>query len=131
MADVGVQIVISQPKLNAYLRDPNGDITRDLVKRGTRVQIEARRLVGKKSHNLENRIVKRIVMINNVPAVQIGVVGVPYALFHHEGTQPHVIEARRARALRFEVGGNVVFARRVNHPGTRPNRFLLNALRVA
>ncbi len=42
-----------------------------------------------------------------------------YALGLEKGTKPHVITPRRRRALRFVVGGREVFARRVNHPGTR------------
>lgn len=42
-------------------------------------------------------------------------VGVPYAKVLDEGSDPHVIEPRRAKALHF--GGR--FAARVNHPGTR------------
>lgn len=52
----------------------------------------------------------------------------PYAAPVHEGARPHVIRPRNARALRFEVEGRVVFARRVNHPGNRPNRFLAQAV---
>lgn len=44
-----------------------------------------------------------------------------YAQYVAEGTQPHVIVPRSARVLRFEVGGEVVFATRVNHPGNAPN----------
>ena len=44
---------------------------------------------------------------------------VEYARWVEEGTRPHVIVPRRARALRFLVGGRVVFARRVMHPGTQ------------
>jgi hypothetical protein len=47
-----------------------------------------------------------------------------------EGTRPHLIRPRRARALRFEVGGDVVFTKLVRHPGTRPNNFLARALRL-
>lgn len=52
----------------------------------------------------------------------------PYAGFVLNGTRPHVIQARNARALRFMSGGQVRFAFRVNHPGTRPNRFPERAL---
>ncbi|MEM3066890.1 MAG: hypothetical protein QXI81_06125 [Nitrososphaerota archaeon] len=41
----------------------------------------------------------------------------PYAPFVAYGTRPHIIEPVRARALRFEVDGTTVFAKRVMHPG--------------
>lgn len=48
----------------------------------------------------------------------------PYALFVARGTRPHVIRPSRKTVLRF-MGrrGVFVFARSVNHPGTRPNRW--------
>ncbi|MFJ7090347.1 hypothetical protein ACIQWL_08780 [Streptomyces mirabilis] len=46
-----------------------------------------------------------------------------------DGTRPHLIRPRRAKALRFEVGAQVVFATLVRHPGTRANDFLGRALR--
>jgi Bacteriophage HK97-gp10, putative tail-component len=52
-----------------------------------------------------------------------------YAAMVHDGTRPHVIRPRRAKALRFRVGGRVVFARVVRHPGTRGRPFLDRALR--
>jgi hypothetical protein len=46
------------------------------------------------------------------------------ALYMNAGTQPHLIRARNARALRFATaGGSIRFARSVRHPGTRPLRF--------
>lgn len=46
--------------------------------------------------------------------------GVPYAAIHEYGgrTSPHVIVPVNAKALRFMVGGKVVFAKKVNHPGS-------------
>ena len=49
---------------------------------------------------------------------------VPYAIYVEYGTRPHKIRPVRARALRFEVEGRVVFAARVLHPGTRPQPFV-------
>lgn len=54
---------------------------------------------------------------------------VEYAAMVNDGTRPHVIRPRRAQVLRFQVGGRVVFARVVNHPGTRARPFLDRALR--
>jgi HK97 gp10 family phage protein len=46
---------------------------------------------------------------------------VEYAAIHEFGgkTAPRTILPRRAKALRFGVGGRTVFARSVNHPGSR------------
>lgn len=53
----------------------------------------------------------------------------PYSLAVHEGTRPHVIEPKHAKALRFpSKGGTIVYAKRVNHPGTKANPFLTTAL---
>lgn len=53
----------------------------------------------------------------------------PYALYVHEGTKPHVIEAKNVKVLRFpSSGGMVTFAQKVNHPGTQGRPFLTEAL---
>jgi hypothetical protein len=54
----------------------------------------------------------------------------PATLFVLEGTRPHIIRPRRAKVLRFEVDGQVVYSTIVRHPGTRPNNFLARALRL-
>lgn len=54
----------------------------------------------------------------------------PAVRFVLDGTRPHIIRPRRARALRFEVRGRVVYAAYVRHPGTRANDFLGRALRM-
>ena len=48
----------------------------------------------------------------------------PYAFHVEYGTRPHIIRPIRARALRFEVGGRIFFARLVHHPGTKPQHFV-------
>lgn len=45
-----------------------------------------------------------------------------------KGSRPHVIRARRRKALRFVVNGKVVFRRSVLHPGTRGSGFLTRSL---
>jgi hypothetical protein len=76
------------------------------VKRG-----DLRRSVHQRSSGLEGEVT----------------VGAPYAVFVASGTQPHIIVPMRVEALRFEVGGEVVFTKRVQHPGTQPNPFVKRA----
>lgn len=58
---------------------------------------------------------------------------VKYAAIHEFGgtTKAHIIEPVKAKALAFMMGGKQVFARRVNHPGSRiPERsFLRSSMR--
>lgn len=49
----------------------------------------------------------------------------------NDGTRPHVIEARRKKVLRFVQGGVVRFAKRVHHPGTKPDPYLEQAQEFA
>jgi hypothetical protein len=62
------------------------------------------------------------------------IAGVPglttYLGYEHDGTEPHVIYPSRRKMLRFISGGQVRFARRVNHPGTSGSFFLTRALDV-
>jgi G3E family GTPase len=53
----------------------------------------------------------------------------PYAPYIEYGTRPHRIVARSRGRLRFfsKKSGRIVFARAVNHPGTRPYKFAWNA----
>lgn len=54
----------------------------------------------------------------------------PHARYVDEGTPAHLITPSSARVLRFEAGGEIVFARRVNHPGTSPTGWFEKVLRA-
>lgn len=56
---------------------------------------------------------------------------VGYGVYHHEGTPPHIIRPKQAKALRFKIGNRIVYAQVVHHPGTRPNPYLTRHLREA
>ena len=59
--------------------------------------------------------------------------GIVYAAIHEFGgkTRPHLIEAKNAKALHFMMDGKEVFAKYVNHPGSKiPERsYLRSSLR--
>lgn len=51
-----------------------------------------------------------------------------YALAVHEGTKAHVIRPKTRTVLAWGPKTDRVFARSVNHPGTKPRPWLRNAL---
>lgn len=61
----------------------------------------------------------------------VTVASAKYAAAVEFGTGPHVIVPRRRKALRFKVGGSVVFAKRVNHPGTKAKPFMVPGAKQA
>ncbi|MBP9781693.1 hypothetical protein KBC89_03490 [Candidatus Woesebacteria bacterium] len=53
-----------------------------------------------------------------------------YGIYVEEGTRPHTILPKAGkRFLAFKVDGRMVFARRVNHPGSKPYPFMEPAYR--
>ena len=53
---------------------------------------------------------------------------VDYAIFVELDTQPHVIKPVNAKALRFKANGELVFATKVNHPGTKGHHMFLKGV---
>lgn len=137
-------IVVMDPVAVALLtRSPAGPVVKMLVVRGERVQMAARAQV-RMGHvgggvqgtggrgNLRDSIVKRLVL--DEPGFVTMRVGSddPIALLHHEGTKPHVILPVNKQSLAFMMPqGGMVFAKRVNHPGTKPNHYLTDNLYLA
>lgn len=54
----------------------------------------------------------------------------PYAPYVEFDTKPHVIKAKNARMLRFKINGRTVYARQVNHPGTKGQRFVRDSFQA-
>lgn len=48
-----------------------------------------------------------------------------------QGSRPHIIRARRKKALRFVMNGKVVIRTAVHHPGTKGSGFLTKSLEAA
>ena len=58
----------------------------------------------------------------------------PHAVFVHDGTRPHKIAPRGGPGrsiLRFTVGNKITFAREVNHPGYKGDRWMDRAADLA
>lgn len=83
-----------------------------------------------RTHRLEKSTRHRVVRTRSSHIVRLSN-AVRYAPFLEFGTKPHVIAARRAKALRFTVRGQTLFRKSVNHPGTKPYKFLWRATNAA
>jgi hypothetical protein len=111
-----------------------------VITRATLFQLAARAQAPRRTGCLQRSIVKHNELIGGEFAVRVVVDTTPcsptrtsYAMFVHEGTAPHVIAAKNAGALAFEWangpdGPGQYFFMSVNHPGTKPNRFLTDNL---
>lgn len=93
-----------------------------------RIAAQARQDVPVRTGNLGRSIEEDAVVATSPLKVRTGVTAkANYAVYVHEGTAPHIIRARNARALAFTVDGRQVFAKYVRHPGTSANPFLRQA----
>jgi hypothetical protein len=121
-----------EPGFSAVFRSRDGIVGRDLSNRATRVQLAAKAQAGVRTGMLKRDITKNwIDSGGDRLTIRVGSTR-RHALVHHEGSEPHVIRPRSARVLRWvNTNGDVVFARRVQHPGTRANRYLTDNLHLA
>ena len=117
---------LHQGELDRLLKSPNGAVAKDLLRRGLRVESQAKRNLGGvdgpkrvDTGRLRASITTQLVTIRGWPAVRVGT-NVSYAVYVHEGTGiygPRGVPIRpvRARMLRFVPRGQTkpVYARQV------------------
>lgn len=130
MFTVSTGFRLERSRIERLLRLPGGPVHRNMERRVRRVEAEARRRApGSMGRGNNIRVA-----IQRGPGGEFrGIVTVahPAVLYILHGTRPHLIRPRRAQALRFTVGGRVVYAKLVRHPGTRANNFLAASLPAA
>jgi hypothetical protein len=92
-------------------------------------------IVNQRSGNLARSTVSTTETAGETVAGRVGVPddnSAPYARILHEGgtTRAHIIEVQNARTLAFVAGGQMIFRRLVNHPGSKfaPRPYLAAAL---
>lgn len=122
-------LVIYKPILNFELKHPQGMVGAHLHKIGMRIQHGARAQVGVKSGRLKRSIHMTHRRDPMGQAISVGS-NVNYAYMHHEGTKPHLIVPKKAEVLSFGRGARIVHTKVVRHPGTKPNRYLSDQLRL-
>lgn len=129
MANATVVYRANKAGIDHLLYDRSGPVQLHVANTGRKVEGNARRRVGVKTGKLKGTIGSRLTP-SRPKGYNVEVfAGTSYGLFHHDGTRAHVIRPRNASVLKFQVGGVTVYAQKVNHPGTKPNRFLLDALK--
>ena len=124
---MSVSVRLDRRAVERLLRLPGGLVDRNMRRRVDRAAQVARRTApGSMGDFISSSFERR----GNDP---IGTITSrhPATIYVVSGTRPHTIRPVRAQALRFTVGGRVVFASVVHHPGTEANPFLQRALRAA
>lgn len=107
---MATEVRLDGAALAELLRGERGPVVRAVTEGSVRVQLEARRLVGKDTLDLSRNIIRR-------PFVRGGDFGVlvgselPYARIAHDGRGP--VRAKPGKTLRFRVGGQVIFRKSV------------------
>lgn len=122
---------VGQPK--AFVITDN-DLSRNLDKRASRMQMGMRFRVRVRSGKLMSTIRKHPGVNATTQFVDVlaGGKGANYVLIEELGSRPHVIRARRRKALRIPVGGGrVIFRQKVNHPGTTGTHFMTRSIPLA
>ncbi len=126
-----MRIIWNESNVRFLLKSPYGAVGRDLFQRAIKVERAARRQVGVKTGKLRSSItVKNQVLTTYGQKYAVGS-DLSYALLHHNGSRPHVILPVRAQNLVFISKGKLIVTNRVNHPGTKPNRYLTDNLFLA
>lgn len=119
-----------RPVLDLYLNSSTGEVGKYLKRKGRLIVALAKRQVGVDTGKLKESIRMIHERTSRGQQIRIGS-SLPYALMHHEGTRPHIITPQEAGILRFSSGGRIIYTHKVDHPGTRPNRYLSDQLWVA
>jgi hypothetical protein len=122
------RIDLDSRALAAELRGPEGAVHRELGVRAGKLRERARQKVGV-SEQVKPHLRDAIVARPTRTGWEVGTVGVSYAVYHHEGTRPHRIQGNPLLVFYWPKVGRVVYLRHVDHPGTRANRFLVDAAR--
>ena len=128
---VKVTLYPGEPYL--WLNSYDSGLPQELDRRMFKVQVGAEQRVRVRTGTLLATIRRNSSQWRRLPAVEVaaGRARMRYTMFEHDGTAPHIIVARRRKALRFVLNGQTVFRRRVRHPGTQGTFFLTRSLPLA
>ena len=125
------ELHLYKPAMYDTLRRPRGMVGRHMNRRAVLFVAAARGQVGKDTGRLATSI-----QVQEHKAERYGQfmrVGsnVKHARLHHQGTRPHIIRPHElGGVLVFSSRGRTIVTRVVRHPGTRPNHYLTDNLKL-
>lgn len=123
-----VNVKFNDAALDKLLNHPSGPVGRHMRTVGLKILAGAHTMSGLRTGSLRRRMYMDHGRKGRYQYVEVGSKA-RHAYWHHEGTRPHRILPENGRVVRFNVGGKVVYAKKVMHPGTRPNPFLTVPMR--
>ena len=118
--------------LHRELNTRSGELWGWFHKKGELAVIKAKAQAGYKTGQLRRSIRMQHTGSHVGQELKIGST-VKHAYMHHEGTRPHKIVPKDIDGRLVFFGKNqrkIIAVREVNHPGTKPNRYLSDQLRV-
>ena len=119
---MGVSIQVDRSGFDRLIRGRAGDAL--LRRRAERIAQRAREL------SAGNGSIPAGISVGPIVNGKVSILSTnPHTLLVHNGSRPHKILPRTKQFLRFTVGGRVVYARAVSHPGFKGNPFLTDAMR--
>ena len=118
-----------RPILAFELTSQEGLVGRHLEKIGRKIVTGAKAQVGVRTGMLRSSIKMEHIYYSSGAAIKIGS-SLSYAHLHHEGSLPRLITPKNGEFLKFSRGTKIIYARQVAHPGTKPNRYLSDQLRI-
>jgi hypothetical protein len=126
---MSIRVTLGSRQVKFLTTDSEGLVGKYLIKRAIILKTRAKAQVGVKTGMLRKSISWSYGVGTLGPQVTIGS-NLSYARLHHEGSRPHIITPNKRKSLKFSSRGPVIFAQRVLHPGTKPNRYLTDNLRL-
>lgn len=105
--------------VNAYPVIVVKELNEAIQKSAYKIELKSKREAPGK---LKQRIKTRLSYLRGVVSANA-----LYAIYVHEGTRPHIIVPKNRKVLA-NKRKRVIFGKRVQHPGTKPNRFMVRAV---
>lgn len=134
MGDVEVIKFVVHPRaFDTEFRSRQGSVGRFMIRLGKEAGVRARAMapIGETAE-LKGGIIVRTSTGGVHGDIEQHVIAVPkHAKYVIKGTRRHIIRARRFPTMKFfwPKVGHIVHFTKVKHPGTKPNNFLLRAVR--